>query len=149
MTLYLGTGCILYGMEHLTTGRLAERGGVNLETIRYYERRGLLPKPPRRTSGYRAFPPEAVRRVRFIKRAQALGFSLGEIRELLALRVERGTKCDDVRRRAEVKIADIGGKIRSLRRMKRALSELVVACEGEAPVGACPILAALDVEEGA
>ena len=134
-------------MERLTTGKLAARGGVNLATIRYYERRGLLPKPPRRASGYRAFPPEAVRRVRFIKRAQAIGFTLEEIRELLSLRVERGTRCKDVRGRAEAKIADIDGKIRALRRMKRALGGLIAACAGEAPIDACPILNALDGTE--
>lgn len=70
----------------LTIGRLAQEAGINLETVRYYERRGLLPKPPRTASGYRMFPPEAARRLRFIKLAQDLGFSLREVRELLALR---------------------------------------------------------------
>lgn len=133
-------------MEQLTSGRLAAQGGVNLQTIRYYERCGLLPKPPRRPSGYRAFPADAVRRVRFIKRAQALGFSLREIRELLALRVGRGTRCD-VRRRAESKLADIDAKLRGLRRMRRALTGLVAACGEDGPVAQCPILEALDAED--
>ena len=83
-------------MEGLRTGELAIQGGVNLETIRYYERRGLLPKPPRTSAGYRAFDAEAVRRLRFIKQAQALGFSLKEVRELLALRLNPRTSCADV-----------------------------------------------------
>src|SRR2546425_11753674 len=95
-------------MNSLRTAELARRGGVNLETIRYYERRGLLPKPPRTPTGYRTFDAEAVRRLRFIKQAQALGFSLKEVRELLALRIKAGTSCGEVRRRAEAKIADIG-----------------------------------------
>jgi DNA-binding transcriptional MerR regulator len=70
--------------KSLTIGRLAQQVGINLETVRFYERQGLLPKPPRSTSGYRLFPAEAARRLRFIKRAQELGFSLNEIRELLA-----------------------------------------------------------------
>src|SRR5260370_33590320 len=79
-------------MEELTIGRLARQGGVNLETIRYYERQGLLPKPPRTAAGYRMFPRETGRRLRFIKRAQELGFSLNEIRELLSLRMNQGRK---------------------------------------------------------
>ena len=84
----------------LTIGRLAQVGGVNLETIRYYEREGLLPRPPRARSGYRVFPTDAARRLRFIKRAQQLGFSLTEIRELLTLRVKPGTKPDQILARA-------------------------------------------------
>src|SRR6266851_3668123 len=88
--------------DRLTIGRLARVGGVNLETIRYYEREGLLPRPPRTRSGYRIFPNDAARRLRFIKRAKELGFSLKEIRELLALRVKPGTsrtRYGDARRR--------------------------------------------------
>src|SRR5215470_7354960 len=102
-------------MERLTTGELAKRGGVNLETIRYYERRGLLPKPARSQSGYRAFSLDAVRRVRFIKQAQELGFSLKEIQELLALRIAPDSTQADVRARATRKIADIDAKIKKLR----------------------------------
>src|SRR5436309_5094914 len=101
-------------MERLTTGQLARRGGVNLESIRFYERQGLLPKPPRTFSGYRVFSEDSVRRIRFVKRAQELGFSLREIKELLALRLEPGTSCADVRRRAEAKLSDIDRKISDL-----------------------------------
>src|SRR5258707_6858770 len=100
--------------ERLTIGRLAELGGVHLETIRYYEREGLLPRPPRTRAGYRIFPIDAARRLRFIKRAQELGFSLKEIRELLALRVKPGTKPDQIRARTEAKIAAIDEKIQTL-----------------------------------
>src|SRR5438093_13619861 len=108
-------------MNSLRSAELARRGGVNLETIRYYERKGLLPKPPRTPAGYRTFDAEAVRRLRFIKQAQALGFSLKEVRELLALRIKPGTSCGEVRRRAETKLADIDDKIKQLRAMKKAL----------------------------
>src|SRR6266852_1677460 len=107
--------------ERLTIGRLSQFGGVNLETIRYYEREGLLPRPPRTRSGYRVFPTDAARRLRFIKRAQHLGFSLTEIRELLTLRVKPGTKRDQIRARAEAKIADIEQKIQTLTAMKQSL----------------------------
>src|SRR6059036_211468 len=131
-------------MEGLTTSKLANESGVNLETTRYYERRGLLPKPPRTPGGYRTFDAEAVRRLRFIKQAQALGFSLKEVRELLALRLDPRTSCADVRRRAEAKIADIEAKVRALRGMKRALVRLTAACAGRGPVTACPILESLE-----
>src|SRR6266446_5390176 len=106
-------------MEGLTTARLAHEGGVNVETIRYYERHGLLPTPPRTHSGYRIFSEDAVKRLRFIKHAQDLGFSLKEIKELLALRVKLGSSCADVRRKAETKIVDVDEKIQRYRRLKR------------------------------
>lgn len=133
-------------MKSLTIGRLARQAGVNLETVRYYERRGLLPRPPRSASGYRLFPAEAARRLKFIRRAQELGFSLGEIRELLSLRASASAKSTDVRRRAEAKIADIDAKIRSLDSMKRTLRKLTNACEGCGPIAECPILESLDKE---
>jgi|SRR6267154_1336628 len=134
-------------VKSLTIGRLAREVGVNLETVRYYERRGLLPKPPRSTSGYRLFPVEAARRLRFIRRAQELGFSLGEIRELLLLRVAPTAKSADVRRRAQAKITDIEAKIRSLQSIKEALRELTKTCSGCGSVRECPILESLDAED--
>jgi len=131
-------------VKSLTIGRLAREVGVNLETVRYYERRGLLPKPPRSTSGYRLFPAEAARRLRFIRRAQELGFSLGEIRELLSLRVASTAKSADVRRRARAKITDIEAKIRSLESITKTLRELTKACSGCGSVRDCPILESLD-----
>jgi MerR family mercuric resistance operon transcriptional regulator len=133
-------------MKALTIGRLAKEARVNLETVRYYERQGLLPRPPRSASGYRLFPVEAARRLRFIRRAQELGFSLGEIRELLSLRVSRTAKNADVRKRTEAKIADIEAKIKSLDSMKKTLRKLTNACEGCGPIGECPILESLDKE---
>jgi MerR family mercuric resistance operon transcriptional regulator len=134
-------------MNSLTIGHLAREVGVNLETVRYYERRGLLPKPPRSASGYRLFPTDAARRLRFIRRAQELGFSLKEIRELLSLRVSRTTTSRDIRARAEAKIGDIDAKIRSLGSMKKALRKLTSACERCVPVTECPILESLDSED--
>ncbi len=134
-------------MLQLTIGELAKRGGVNLETIRYYEREGLLPKPPRSQSGYRQFPPEGVRRIRFIKRAQELGFSLKEIKELLALQLDPDSTAADVKKRAEQKLADIEEKIQTLRAMKKALVRLTATCCGEGSVSECPILESLDSEK--
>ncbi len=133
--------------DHISTSELAKRGGVNLETIRYYERTGLLPKPPRSGVGYRLFSSESVRRVRFIKRAQELGFSLKEIRELLALRIAPGSTRADVRKRAETKIVDIEGKVQHLRAMKKALVRLTESCCGSGPASDCPILESLSLDE--
>jgi MerR family mercuric resistance operon transcriptional regulator len=107
---------VVIHVEALTISRLARLGGVNLETIRYYEREGRLQTPPRTPAGYRMFPNDTTRRVRFIKRAQNLGFSLREIRELLELRIKPGTKRGDIRARAEAKIARISS--RKFRRSK-------------------------------
>jgi Hg(II)-responsive transcriptional regulator len=128
----------------LKVGEVAQRGGVNLQTIRYYEREGLLPKPPRLPSGYRAFPESAVRRVRFIKRAQELGFSLSEIRDLLGLPGNAGAQ--EVRERTKAKIADIEEKIRRLRAIKDALTTLAERCPGCGPLSECPILDALEAK---
>lgn len=130
----------------LTTGELAERAEVNVETVRYYERRGLLPEPPRTASGYRQYAPEAVARLRFIKRAQELGFSLEEIGVLLALRVRRtsGAVCREVEARAKQKIELIEGKVRELERMRGSLERLVSACRARETTGDCPILEALE-----
>jgi MerR family copper efflux transcriptional regulator len=135
-------------VKSLTIGKLAKDAGVNLETVRYYERRGLLPKPPRSTSsGYRQFPEDAARRLRFIRRAQELGFSLTEIGELLSLRVSRTSTSGTIRTRTEAKIADIDSKIRTLQSMKKSLQRLTKACDGCAPMADCPILDSLDREE--
>lgn len=134
-------------MDQLIIGELARRGGVHIETVRYYERLGLLPEPPRSQSGYRIFSPDDVRRVRFIKRAQELGFSLKEIKELLALRIEPHTTRADVRKRAEAKIANIDEKIRTLRAMRESLARLTAACSGRGSVCGCPILESFDQED--
>lgn len=109
-------------MPAMTIGQVAAKAGVNIQTIRYYERRGLIPAPPRTPSGYRLYAEVAVARIRFIKRAQALGFSLSEIRDLLALRVRRVSECATVERKVQGQIALVEHKIRELNRMKRGLS---------------------------
>ncbi|MCH7574416.1 MAG: MerR family transcriptional regulator [Candidatus Marinimicrobia bacterium] len=130
-------------MTSLTTGQLAKRANVNVETIRYYERRGIIPEPPRRESGYRQYPDDAVARIQFVKRAQELGFTLKEIQELLNLRVDPETPCAVVKNRTDLKIMDIEEKLRSLKRIKKALNQLAASCSGRGPVGDCPILQAL------
>lgn len=128
----------------LRIGEVAERGGVNLQTIRYYEREGLLPAAPRLPSGYRMFPESAVRRVRFIKRAQELGFSLAEIDELLSIRIDPGKDCSDVQRLARAKVAGIEERMRALERMRRALVSLAETCPGCGPASECPILESIE-----
>src|SRR5215510_7071836 len=108
-----------------TIGDVAKQANVHIETLRYYERRGLLARPPRSLSNYRLYPEDAVRRVRFIKHAQELGFSLKEIQELLSLRAILRTRCAAVRQRAQAKIYDIEEKIRALHAMKQSLVKLV------------------------
>ena len=127
----------------LTTSQLANSAGVNVETLRYYERRGLLPEPPRRASGYRQYSQDDVARLQFIKRAKELGFTLQEVQELLNLRVDPDTPCAMVKRRADLKIIDIEAKLQSLKRIKKALNKLAATCSGRGPVGDCPILEAL------
>ena len=123
----------------------AEQAGVNVQTLRYYERRGLLPKPPRRASGYREFPDEAVRVVRFIKRAQDLGFSLDEVEELLRLRRNAGRNRPRIRAIAERRVRQIASKVAELERMKAVLEAFVRSCHtDEAPE--CPIIEALETD---
>jgi MerR family mercuric resistance operon transcriptional regulator len=134
-------------MTSMKIGEVADRGGVNLQTIRYYEREGLLPQPPRLPSGYRVYSEPTVRRVRFIKRAQELGFTLAEIRELLSLRIDHDRDRSEVRAIAEAKVADIQEKIRTLSSMKDALVRLTEHCRGHGPASECPILESLDSDE--
>lgn len=136
-------------MEKLTTGRLAKLAGVNPATVRFYENEGLITKPVRTASGYRVFQPDAARRLRFVKRAQELVFSLNEIKDLLALRLTPGTTRADIRARADAKIADIDEKIRALKAIKRTLHALSERCSGCGPTDDCPILDSFDgVESG-
>ena len=134
-------------MESLTIGQLAQRAGVGVETVRFYEREGLILEPPRRPSGYRDYPIETVARIVFIRRAKELGFALREINELLELRVRPRRNCAQVKQSADAKIADIEGKIAALRRIKRALKSLTKACEARTPTTECPILASLGQHE--
>ena len=134
-------------MNGLTIGEVAAQAEVHIETLRYYERRGLVERPPRSASNYRLYPEDAVRRVRFIKRAQELGFSLNDIKELLSLCAAPEVECGEIRAHAEAKIKDIDDKIGALTAMKHALSTLVTECSGEGPLGDCPILESLETQE--
>jgi MerR family mercuric resistance operon transcriptional regulator len=131
-------------MERFTIGEVAKQAHVRIETLRYYERTGLVASPPRSESNYRLYPLETVRRVQFIKRAQELGFSLKDITEFLALRATPATSCTDIRTRALDKITAIEGTIRALHAMKNARAQLVEACSGQGEITDCPILVSLD-----
>lgn len=127
----------------LRIGELAAATDVGVETIRYYERRGLLASPPRDPSGYRRYPSSALERVRFIRRAKELGFSLREIVELLELSTRESDQCADVRRQIDAKVADLDQRIADLKRVASALRLLRDECDAEDPAGECPMLDAL------
>jgi MerR family mercuric resistance operon transcriptional regulator len=144
LTLYLGARLILQGVTpRLTIGQLAKLTSVHVQTLRFYEREGLLLKPARTAAGYRHYPASAVDRIAFIRRAKDLGFTLEEIAELLALRVTLGRSCESVRARAVRKLHDIEIKIRELEHMRRALQTLVARCSGDEAIDACTILEAI------
>jgi Hg(II)-responsive transcriptional regulator len=128
----------------LTIGQVAAAADVNIQTIRYYERRGLFAAPRRTPSGYRAYATDAVSRLRFIKHAQELGFSLKEIQELLGLRVRHGAACDVVEQKTRQKIELVQERIGDLRRLKRTLERLAAACAARRATDDCPILDALE-----
>ncbi len=136
-------------MNGLTIGKAAARTGLGIDTIRFYEKEGLIPEPARRPSGFRDYTPDVLERLHFIRRAKGLGFSLKEIAELLALRVDDERTCEQVYRRTSEKIADIETRIRDLERIKAALANMAAACQGTGPQGECPILEALAHEDGA
>lgn len=133
--------------ETMTIGQVAKLSGVGIETIRFYEREGLLEEPARRESGYREYSSEVVTKLTFIKRAQDLGFSLKEIAELLSLKLHPNQSCAEVRKRAEAKVTDVETKIRDLQRMKKALMALIASCVSSKPVTECPILEAFATKE--
>jgi MerR family mercuric resistance operon transcriptional regulator len=133
-------------MNDLTIGQVAKTAGVNVETIRFYERKGLIRQPPREGSGFRKYAPSVVARVRFIRRAKDLGFSLREISDLLDLHVDPSVRCNDVKAAAEAKIEDIEAKVQALLQMREALTELVGACDRREDTDDCPILLALGEE---
>jgi len=134
----------------MTIGELARRARVNVQTVRYYERRGLLAEPPRRDSGYRDYDEATLDRLRFIRRAQELGFTLTEIRELLEIRLDPETTAADVKGRATRKIEEIDAKMHDLERIRHALSHLAGQCRGgHGPTGDCPLLEELGaIREG-
>ncbi len=131
-------------MNGPTIGQLAKQAGVGVETVRFYERKGLIEQPRKRTSGYRVYPDDVVQRIRFIRHAKDLGFTLAEIGELLSLRPDPRTNCAAVKSRAQAKMADIDEKMASLTRMQRSLAKLVDACDRRSQTAECPILEALE-----
>lgn len=131
-------------MDFMKIGEVAKLSNVGIETIRYYERKGLLAEPERRPSGYRQYDQSVVARLQFIRRTKELGFTLAEIGELLELWFDANTRCEHIRRRADEKIADIEDKIRSLQKMKRSLKKVVSECESQDSLSNCPLLEGLD-----
>ena len=131
-------------MDTLTRSELARKSGVNIETLRYYEKRKLIDPPPRSESGYRLYTPADASRIRFIKNAQKLGFTLNEIRDLLKLRIKKNSNCDSVLKKAQIKREEIKLKIQDLQSMKRALEQLIHKCEESIPTEDCPILASFE-----
>jgi len=125
-------------------GKTARLAGVNKETIRYYERRNLIPEPERMDSGYRLFSQRHIDQIRFIKRAQELGFTLSEIEDLLNLKMDEDTTCSEIKRQAEQKFEDVVSKIEDLQRIKETLNDLIDACTGNGPKRDCHILEALE-----
>ena len=134
-------------MHNMNIGRLSALAGVNIDTIRYYERRGLLPPAARTASGYRQYDRAAVDRLRFILRSKDLGFTLAEIGELLSLTGDRDSDMRGVKRKAEHRLAQVEQKIAELRRVKRGLTRLIEACPGQGELRGCPIVAALSGDE--
>ena len=140
-------------MKPLTIGTVARQAGVGVETVRFYEREGLIDdprkSPHRRSAGYREYDPEVVRRIRFIRQAKELGFTLREIKELLELRVEPDCRCGDVLKLTQAKIADIEQRLDALERMRGVLTKLATACRRRKRTDPCPILEAIEPgEEG-
>ena len=130
-------------MNGLTIGQVAQRTGMGIETIRFYERKGLIAEPPRKESGYRQYETAVLDRLAFIRQAKALGFSLGEIHELLSLRLKADTSSRDIKKIAATRLTDIEQKIKVLRRMQRALKKLVDQCPGQGSIHECPIMEAM------
>jgi MerR family mercuric resistance operon transcriptional regulator len=128
----------------LRIGEVANKSHVGVETVRFYEREGLIALPKRNVSGYRQYSESAIKQIQFIQHAKTLGFSLKEIRELIKLKSTRDTRCKSIKSTAKAKIADIQEKIDALKRMKMALEPLVAQCKSSDPISDCPILNALD-----
>ncbi len=131
-------------MKAMTISKAARGAGVGVETIRFYERKGLIDQPPKPLdAGFRVYPEETVQRLRFIRRAQELGFSLREIDQLLSLRADPATDPADVRERATAKLADVNRKIAQLERIRDALEDLIAACPGRGALRTCSIMETL------
>ena len=133
-------------MNNLTIGKVARSAGVSIDTVRYYERQGLIPAPLRKESGYRLYTDETIKRILFIKNAQELGFSLKEISELLALRVESRRSCSEVMGLAKQKIDEVSRKIESLESIKSVLEKLKTQCKARELTSPCPILESFEFD---
>ncbi len=132
-------------MTELTISKAAKNAGVGVETIRFYERKGLIKQPPRpAVGGFRVYLADTVRRVRFIRQGQELGFSLRQIGELMSLKADPETDCSDVRRRAQGKLDEVDEKLATLTGIRAALEELIAACPGRGALRACSIMGALE-----
>ena len=135
-------------MGTMTISKAAKRAGIGIETVRFYERRGLIDQPLKPAAGgFRDYPPETVSRLRFIREAQDLGFSLDEIAELLSLRADPKANCAQVQRRAEAKLAEVRRKIERLQDIGAALDRLIAACPGKGALGACSIIESLESDQ--
>ncbi len=131
--------------NEMRIGEVAKRSDVGIETIRYYERKGLLADPERRPSGYRQYDESVVARLQFIRRTKELGFTLAEISDFLGLWFDANTRCEHVRARAGQKITDIEAKVRELQKMKRSLKKVISECETNDSIDACPLLDGIDL----
>lgn len=127
-------------------GELSREAGVSIDTVRYYERRGLIPKAERTRSGYRRYSTDDMRRLKFIRHAKELGFTLDEIGQLLSIRSE-GSDCASIKAVAEAKARDIESRIKKMTRMKRLLLKLARQCDAKDNLAPCPILRTLEEEE--
>ncbi len=134
-------------MNSLTIGQVAKNTGITVETVRFYEKQGLLLSPTRSESGYRQYTPDTLKRIRFIQRAKNVGFTLNEINELLKLRKNPDSTCTDVKLRALDKINEIDVKLDDLKRIRESLSQLAMHCNSTGHLVECPILEYLDYNE--
>jgi len=134
-------------MTLLNIGQVAKQTGVTVETIRFYEKQSLIATPQRTDAGYRQYPLETVKRLRFIQHAKEVGFTLKDIGELLALRQEPRTSCADIKIRTTQKIEEVDQKIRDLQRIRDALARMIMKCSGRGALSTCPILEELNLDE--
>lgn len=134
-------------MAVLNIGEVAKQTGITVAAVRFYEKQGLIDAPLRSDSGYRQYPENTIKRVRFIQNAKEVGFTLKDIGELLALRQEPGTSCTDIKLRATQKIEEVDQKINDLNRIRTALARMIIKCSGRGSLSECPILEELDEDE--
>ena len=135
-------------MKTMTISKIAKEAGVGIETIRFYERKGLVDQPPKPSSGgFRIYPAEVAERIRFIRQAQELGFSLSEVQELLSLRTDPATDCADVLERAQAKLNEVNRKIALMKGIQTALQKLIKACPGQGALHLCSIIEAIEGPE--